>query len=35
MGPLNTANQRDYVAKLLEEAKAAGAEVQSLRRVHR
>jgi acyl-CoA reductase-like NAD-dependent aldehyde dehydrogenase len=29
MGPLNTANQRDYVAKLLEEAKAAGAEVQS------
>jgi acyl-CoA reductase-like NAD-dependent aldehyde dehydrogenase len=29
MGPLNTANQRDYVAKLLEEAKASGAEVQS------
>ncbi|MGH3297325.1 MAG: aldehyde dehydrogenase family protein, partial [Trebonia sp.] len=29
MGPLNTANQRDYVAKLLEEARASGAEVQS------
>jgi acyl-CoA reductase-like NAD-dependent aldehyde dehydrogenase len=29
MGPLNTASQRDYVAKLLEEAKASGAEVQS------
>ena len=29
MGPLNTANQRDYVAKLLEEAKASGAEVQT------
>ncbi len=29
MGPLNTANQRDYVAKLLEEARAAGAEVQT------
>jgi acyl-CoA reductase-like NAD-dependent aldehyde dehydrogenase len=29
MGPLNTAAQRDYVAKLLEQAKAAGAEVQS------
>jgi acyl-CoA reductase-like NAD-dependent aldehyde dehydrogenase len=29
MGPLNTARQRDYVAGLLEQAKAAGAEVQS------
>ena len=29
MGPLNTASQRDYVAKLLEEATASGAEVQS------
>src|SRR5215472_12715930 len=29
MGPLNTASQRDYVAKLLEEARASGAEVQS------
>ena len=29
MGPLNTVNQRDYVAKLLEEARASGAEVQS------
>jgi acyl-CoA reductase-like NAD-dependent aldehyde dehydrogenase len=29
MGPLNTASQRDYVAKLLEEARAAGAEVRS------
>lgn len=29
MGPLNTAGQRDYVAKLVEEARAAGAEVQS------
>ena len=29
MGPLNTARQRDYVAGLLEQARAAGAEVQS------
>ena len=29
MGPLNTARQRDYVAGLLDQAKAAGAEVQS------
>ncbi len=29
MGPLNTAQQRDYVAGLLEQAKAAGAEVQT------
>jgi acyl-CoA reductase-like NAD-dependent aldehyde dehydrogenase len=29
MGPLNTARQRDYVAGLLEQAKAAGAEVRS------
>ncbi len=29
MGPLNTARQRDYVAGLLEQAKAAGAEVQT------
>ena len=29
MGPLNTARQRDYVTGLLEQAKAAGAEVQS------
>jgi acyl-CoA reductase-like NAD-dependent aldehyde dehydrogenase len=29
MGPLNTARQRDYVTELLEQAKAAGAEVQS------
>jgi acyl-CoA reductase-like NAD-dependent aldehyde dehydrogenase len=29
LGPLNTARQRDYVAGLLEQAKAAGAEVQS------
>jgi acyl-CoA reductase-like NAD-dependent aldehyde dehydrogenase len=29
MGPLNTARQRDYVTGLLEQARAAGAEVQS------
>jgi acyl-CoA reductase-like NAD-dependent aldehyde dehydrogenase len=29
MSPLNTAAQRDYVARLLEEARASGAEVQS------
>jgi acyl-CoA reductase-like NAD-dependent aldehyde dehydrogenase len=29
MGPLNTARQRDYVAGLLEQARTAGAEVQS------
>jgi acyl-CoA reductase-like NAD-dependent aldehyde dehydrogenase len=29
MGPLNTANQRDYVAKLVAEARASGAEVRS------
>lgn len=29
MGPLNTARQRDYVAGLLKQAKAAGAEVRS------
>jgi acyl-CoA reductase-like NAD-dependent aldehyde dehydrogenase len=29
MGPLNTARQRDYVAGLLEQARRAGAEVQS------
>ncbi|MGH3247485.1 MAG: aldehyde dehydrogenase family protein, partial [Trebonia sp.] len=29
MGPLNTARQRDYVVGLLEQAKAAGAEVRS------
>jgi acyl-CoA reductase-like NAD-dependent aldehyde dehydrogenase len=28
MGPLNTARQRDYVTGLLEQARAAGAEVQ-------
>ena len=27
MGPLNTDRQRDYVVELLEEARAAGAEV--------
>ncbi len=27
MGPLNTARQRDYVAELVEDARAAGAEV--------
>jgi acyl-CoA reductase-like NAD-dependent aldehyde dehydrogenase len=29
MGPLNTARQRDYVASLLDQARTAGAEVQS------
>jgi acyl-CoA reductase-like NAD-dependent aldehyde dehydrogenase len=29
LGPLNTARQRDYVAGLLEQAKAAGAEVRT------
>jgi acyl-CoA reductase-like NAD-dependent aldehyde dehydrogenase len=29
LGPLNTVRQRDYVASLVEQARAAGAEVQS------
>jgi acyl-CoA reductase-like NAD-dependent aldehyde dehydrogenase len=29
MGPLNTARQRDYVAGLVEQAKASGAQVQT------
>jgi acyl-CoA reductase-like NAD-dependent aldehyde dehydrogenase len=29
LGPLNTARQRDYVAGLLDQARAAGAQVQS------
>ncbi len=29
LGPLNTARQRDYVAGLLDQARSAGAEVQS------
>ena len=30
MGPLNTGRQRDYVARLVEQAQAAGAEVPTL-----
>jgi acyl-CoA reductase-like NAD-dependent aldehyde dehydrogenase len=29
MGPLNTGRQRDYITRLVEQAQAAGAEVQS------